>query len=132
MISLNFIKMGMQDKINELFRAIDSMDADRFITFLTEDAQFKFGNNPKVIGKDAVKEAVKEFFSSIKGLSHEVINTWSHPDTIICQGEVTYTRKNDSKVTIPFVNIFGIKENLVKDYLIYIDIAPLFANLGKN
>ena len=117
----------MQNKINELFHAIDSMDADRFVTFLTEDAQFKFGNNPKVVGKEAVKKTVKDFFSSINGLSYKVINTWSHPDTDICQGEVTYTRKDDSKVTIPFVNIFGMKENLVKDYWIYIDVAPLFA-----
>ena len=117
----------MQNKITGLFQAIDSMDADKFVTFLTEDAQFKFGNNPKVVGKEAVKKAVKDFFSSINGLSHKVINTWSHPDTVICQGEVTYTRKDDSKVTIPFVNIFGMKENLVKDYWIYIDVAPLFA-----
>jgi len=117
----------MQNKINGLFQTIDAMDVDKFATFLTEDAQFKFGNNPEVVGKEAVKKAVSEFFSSINGLSHKVINTWSHPDTVICQGEVTYTRNDDSKVTIPFVNIFGMKEDLVKDYLIYIDVSPLFA-----
>ena len=118
----------MQNKIDELFRAIDSMDVNKFVTFLTEDAQFKFGNNPPVVGKEAIKKTVEEFFSSINSSSHKIINTWTHTDTVVCQGEVTYTRKDNSKVTIPFVNIFGLKENLVKDYQIYIDISPLYAD----
>ena len=118
----------MQNKITGLFQAIDSMDADKFVAFLTEDAKFKFGNTPTVVGKEAIKKTVEEFFSSINGLSHKIINMWVHPDAVICQGEVAYTRKDDGKVTIPFVNIFGIKENLVKDYQIYVDISPLYAD----
>jgi len=80
--------------ITNLFQSIDEMNTDKFITFLTDDAVFKFGNLPTVEGRGKIKEAVKEFYASINALSHEIINIWEHSDNIICQGLVTYTRKD--------------------------------------
>lgn len=112
--------------IQELFSSIDAMDVDTFASFLTEDAQFKFGNAPPATGKEAIKKAVGGFFSTLHGLKHALLNTWSHSGSIIVQGEVTYTRKDASTVTLPFVNVFGMQGNLIEDYLIYMDINPLF------
>lgn len=113
--------------ITELFACIDKMDTARWITFLSDDVTFKFGNSPEIIGKNTVGEAIDGFFSSIKSLQHKILGTWIHPDTIFCQGEVRYTRHDESQITLPFLNMFGMQENLIKDYLIYIDITPLYA-----
>jgi ketosteroid isomerase-like protein len=113
--------------VTQLFQSIDRMDTKTFLTFLSDDAQFKFGNAPAAVGKEAVRQGVDGFFQSIKGLRHNILRTWVHPDTVICQGEATYTRHDGSQLTLPFVNVFGMKNNLVKDYLIYIDINPLYA-----
>lgn len=112
--------------VNELFASIDAMDVQKFLTFLTEDASFKFGNADAAVGKEAIKKAVSGFFGLINGLSHNIINIWEIGDVIICRGEVTYTKKDDSKITLPFANVFGMKENKIKDYSVYIDIGPLF------
>jgi hypothetical protein len=112
--------------IQQLFRSIDAMDTNTFITFLADDSQFKFGNAPPAVGKEAVYQAVDGFFKSIKGIRHTILKTWDRPDAVACQGEVTYTRLDDSEITLPFVNVFGMKGNLIKDYLVYIDVAPLF------
>jgi hypothetical protein len=103
------------------------MNAQKFVSYLTDDAQFKFGNNPASVGKASVREAVDGFFTTIKGLSHNIAGVWVHPDAVICQGEVTYTRTDDGKVTVPFADILGMEGDKVKDYLIYIDVAPLYA-----
>ena len=113
--------------IDRLYKTIDDMDADKFVAFLDENAKFKFGNAPVVQGKEAIKKAVADFFSTIKGISHNLLNTWIIDKSIITQGEATYTRKDDKAVTIPFVNIFSMDNDLIEDYLIYIDIAPLYA-----
>ena len=113
--------------IDRLYKTIDDMDADKFVAFLDENAKFKFGNAPVVQGKEAIKKAVADFFSTIKGISHNLLNTWIIDKSIITQGEATYTRKDDKAVTIPFVNIFSMDNDLIEDYLIYIDINPLFA-----
>lgn len=111
----------------QLFQSIDAMDTNKFLTFLADGAQFRFGNAPAAVGKDVIRQAVGGFFQSIKGISHNILRTWTHPDTVICQGEVTYTRHDSSQLTVPFVDIFGMEGNLIKDYLIYIDITPLYA-----
>ncbi len=119
--------MEIKEKIYGLFKAIDEMDSDKFVTFLTDDAEFRFGNAPAVLGKPAIREAVAGFFSSIKAISHKNINLWVHPDSIVYEGEVTYTRHDGSKLSIPFVNKFGMVGNKIKDYYIYIDITPLYS-----
>ena len=113
--------------VPQLFQSIDAMDTGKFITFIADDAQFKFGNAPPVVGKETIRQAVDGFFKSIKRIRHRLLNTWAYLDTVICQGEVTYTRHDDSQLTVPFVNIFGMKNNLIKDYLIYNDITALYA-----
>lgn len=119
--------MAVPQWAQEIFRAIDEMDAEKFVSFLTEDATFVFGNNPPVTGNAAIKEAVQGFFSSINGLSHTLTKSWMTEDAIIFHGMVTYTRKDDSTVELPFANIFEMKGDKIQNYLIFMDVNPLFA-----
>lgn len=116
----------MEERIEALFNDIDKMDADKFVTYLDDDVSFKFGNAPAVTGKDAVREAVAGFFQSIKGIDHKKLKIWIHPDSILYQGIVTYTRHDGSQVTLPYLNVFFLNGELIKEYLIYIDINPLY------
>lgn len=122
--------MTIPQWIHQLFTTIDGRDAQQFVTFLTEDARFRFGNAPEVRGRVQIQEAVAGFFGTIQGLQHRIINTWIHPDTVICQGEVTYTRLDGSQLTLPFTNIFGLAGKHVAEYLIYMDITPLYAEVS--
>jgi len=45
-------------------------------------------------------------------------------------GEVTYTRHDGSRVTLPFANVFRLRDDLISEYLIYADLAPLYAAPG--
>jgi len=113
------------DWVPQLFQAIDAMDTETFTSFLTDDACFRFGNAPAVTGRTNIRDAVDGFFATIKALRHRVLSTWAHPDAVVCQGEVTYTRTDDTDVTIPFVNVLHIANGRISRYLTYIDIAPL-------
>ncbi|MCP4611538.1 MAG: nuclear transport factor 2 family protein [Planctomycetes bacterium] len=113
--------------VKRLFNSVDNMDTEAFLGFLEADALFRFGSEQAVTGKEAIGETIEGFFSSIKSLSHEILETWYEAGTVICQGEVTYTRSDDSDITIPFVNILGMQGNRIREYLIYIDIKPLYS-----
>lgn len=115
------------DWIKRLFGSIDNMDTEAFLGFLEDDAMFRFGSWQEVIGKEAIGKTIDDFFASIKGLSHKILKTWFEADTVICQGGVTYTRTDDSNITIPFVDIYRMHGNLISEYLIYIDIKPLYS-----
>jgi len=110
-----------------LINAIDRMDPDAFASFLTEDAIFRFGNAEPVKGMRNVRENVAGFFSSIKSLKHEVLGVWEKDNVITLQGEVTYIRKDDRVVMVPFVNLLKMKGTLIHEYLVYVDASQLFA-----
>jgi len=112
--------------LEQLFAAVDSMAPDQFAGFLTDNAVFRFGLAPPVKGKVAIKDAVTAFFGSIAGCKHRLKTSWSGPDSIACEGEVCYTRKDGSEIVLPFADVFELQGNLISAYRIYIDITPLF------
>jgi ketosteroid isomerase-like protein len=113
--------------IESIAESIDTMDADKFVQFLTDDCIFRFGNRPDVIGRKEIRDYVDAFFGMIGSSKHNVLNFWKGNDSIVWQGEVLYTRLDGRKVNVCFVNIFHLRGNLIKEYLIYIDNTPLFA-----
>lgn len=116
-----------EGQLDALFAAIDAQDTDGFLACLTKDAKFRFGSAPAVSGHDAIRGAVDGFFGTVAGLRHVVSKSVAAGPTIFCEGEVTYTRHNGSRITLPFVDVFEIEEGLISDYKIYVDIAPLYA-----
>ena len=111
----------------KLFVSIDSMDTEGFLGFIGPDGEFRFGSSPPVQGHDGIRVAVEGFFSSFAALSHELQRTVADENGFVCEGEVTYTRHDGSRITLPFCNVFETEDGLISLYRIYIDMAPLYA-----
>ena len=112
--------------ISRLFSAIDKMDEEAFVTFLSDGVKFQFANAAPAHGRSAVGEIVKGFFSSIRGLSHSIENMVCEEPFFVAQGKVTYTRHDSTQLTVPFANVFKIKDDLIDDYCIYVDVSNLY------
>lgn len=116
-----------KEQIDSLFKVIDEMDCEKFATFLCENGEFKFGNAQSVKGRAEIKKAVSQFFNSIHGLQHKIKQVWSVDNSVIVNGEVTYTRKNKTQLTVPFMNLLEMKKGLIENYQIFIDINQLYS-----
>ena len=114
-------RMATPAWVPSLFQALDASDADMFASFLTDDGVFVFGNAEPVRGKQAIRDVVAGFFTTIKAIRHDLIETWTLPEAVICQGTVTYTRHSGSQLRVPFANIFRMQNGLIRNYLIYVD-----------
>ncbi|MDH3469502.1 MAG: nuclear transport factor 2 family protein [Gammaproteobacteria bacterium] len=119
--------MQQPDWVTELFHSIDNMDTRAFLNFLAPTARFRFANGPAVAGQDAIGDAVDGFFATIGACQHKLLDVWSTGTTVICRGDVTYTRLDDSRIKLPFVNVLGMNGEKIQEYSIYIDISPLYA-----
>ena len=117
----------MSRDIAKIFADIDAFDPARFVAHLTPEARFRFANADPAIGREAVKEAVGGFFSTIDGLTHHIKNVWEFEDTVIVQIDVEYLRKDGKTVITPNADILVFDGDLVRDWQIYIDLAPVFA-----
>ena len=63
-------------QVDKLFHAIDAMDPDAFVAFLTPTGTFTFGNAPPVHGRPAVRELVHGFWQSIRGSAPRSLARW--------------------------------------------------------
>jgi ketosteroid isomerase-like protein len=117
----------MSRDVARVFADIDAFDPDKFVAHLTPDARFRFANADPAIGREAVKEAVAGFFSTIDGLTHHIKNVWEFGDTVIVQIDVDYLRKDGKTVITPNADILIYDGDLVRDWQIYIDVAPVYA-----
>ncbi len=113
---------------------VDRKDADAFAGAFTEEAWLQFGNNPRLHGREAVREAIAGFFQAMRSLRHEFKNSWIADDTLINEAVVTYTRHDGVDVSVPAVTIFRLLPVaqrvggvMVDQCRIYVDLAPLFA-----
>jgi ketosteroid isomerase-like protein len=113
--------------VNEIFADIDSMIADKFLAHLTEDVVFRFGNGDPVVGHTAVREAVNGFWTTINGMHHHLVKSYDVGDTTIAQLDVEYERLDGKSVTVPNADVLIFEGDRVKNWQIYIDLAPVFA-----
>lgn len=116
--------------IERLFATIDAKNTDGFVGFLSENAEVRFGNGPSFRGQEEIFESIGEFFSAIAGLEHELANVWSVDGAVIVEGEVTYFRRDETRLTLPFCNVLHLadgEELKVARYYIYADQSELFA-----
>lgn len=113
--------------VADVFAAVDAGDARRFAQVFTDDGQFRFGNAPPVVGRAAVEAAVAGFFTSIRCCRHRVLRFWEGAGSCAMDGLVTYTRLDGRELTLPFANVFVLREGRIAEYLIFVDVAPLFA-----
>ena len=103
------------------------MDADAWASHLAEDAVMRFGNADPVHGRQACRDALQAFYDMIDGLSHDMVEQWEQGSATIVESNVTYTRKDGRRVTVPVVTIYRVNDDdLIADYRVFIDLAPVF------
>lgn len=117
----------MSDWAKHYYSVVDSMNAEEFTALHTDDVRLRFGNAEPVVGRNAVVQGIIAFWSMIKGMRHNFVQTWVEGDVEIVEALIDYTRQDDKVVTIPCTSILRKRGDLVQDLRIYIDVSPVFA-----
>lgn len=120
--------MSREAVIRETFAVIDAMDPDAFIAHLTPDVVFRFANTEPTVGRAAVHASVSAFFSSIAGMNHDIQRVYDVGDTAIVEIDIEYVRKDGRHVTVPNADVLVFDGELVRDWRVYIDVSPIYAD----
>jgi ketosteroid isomerase-like protein len=114
--------------VRNLFAAVDARDPARVGDLATDGVTFRFGSADPIAGKEALVAASREFSAAIAGIHHEITQLWEpEPGTVVTELQVTYRRHDGSELTLPCCNIFRLRDGLIDDYRIYMDITPVMA-----
>lgn len=112
--------------INDIYTLVDAQDSAGVANLMTENGIFRFANIPAIKGKEAIKGFLDNFFQSIKAIRHTEIEEWQIGNTRFATGMVTYTRHDDSELSVPFSVILKMQEALINEYLIFVDASELY------
>lgn len=108
-----------------LYSAVDNLDAQGVGSFIADDVLFRLGNFDVLQGRQAVIDANAAFFGTIAAMRHTISGIWSEGETVICSGEVHYTRQDASDLTVPFATVLTLRDTRISDYRVYVDVSPL-------
>jgi hypothetical protein len=112
---------------SDLYASIDAMRLDEFAAGLAPDVSLVVGNNPMMNGREAARQGIGYFFSTIAGLRHHMVNVVESNGLTVLEANVEYLRKDGRSVTIPTVTVLERSGDLVKSLRIYFDVAPVYA-----
>jgi ketosteroid isomerase-like protein len=115
------------DLVRDVFAALDAKDPDALTAHVSEDVRLRLGNQDVVEGKAAFLATSQAFASSINQIRHEIHSLWNVDDVVIAEMDVHYERLDGGRLTLPCCNVFRVRDGLVSDYRIYMDIGPVFA-----
>ena len=88
---------------SNLYASIDAMQLDEFAAGLAPDVKVVVGNHPAMNGRQAAKEGIGYFFSTIDGIKHHLVNVAESNGLTFLEANVEYLRKDGKTVTIPVV-----------------------------
>ncbi|MBE7209610.1 MAG: nuclear transport factor 2 family protein [Gluconacetobacter diazotrophicus] len=113
--------------IAEYFADVDRLDPASMLRWYAEDCSFRFGGNPTLRGKSAIAAALAGFYGTIAGMRHEMTGCWIDRDAHsgVWEAEVTFTRPDGSRVTIPAISSLRLRDGLIHDFRFVMDPAPL-------
>ena len=117
----------MEHWFSGLYASIDAMRLEEFAAGLTPDVKVVVGNNPAMNGREAARQGIGYFFSTIDGIKHHLVNVAEINGVTFLEANVEYLRKDGKTVTVPAVTVLERSENLVKSLRIYVDVAPVYA-----
>ncbi|NQY89808.1 MAG: nuclear transport factor 2 family protein [Colwellia sp.] len=111
--------------IEALYRAVDSKDLNYLNTALTDDVNFRIGNNNTITDKATALDANKQFFECIGSMRHTIDKVWAVGNDIICNGMVNYIRLDGSEHSAYFSTVLTMKGEKIADYFVYADLSGL-------
>jgi len=120
------MNMSTDNFVEDMYGIVDTMNAVQLAELMTRDAIFRFANIPAVQGKEAIVGFLENFFQSIKGIAHSELEDWKTGNTRFATGIVTYTRHDDSELSVPFSVILKMQGDLINEYLVFVDASELY------
>jgi len=112
--------------IETMFAALDTEGVPGLFPYMHEDVEFRFGSFPAGRGRETFDQTWRAISPHIASLSHDVLDIWDNGDSAVCRGNVTYTLIEGGRVTVPFANVFYLRDDKIAEYLIYVDASAVF------
>ena len=125
---MNDTPLTAGDLVRTLIRAVDAADQNAIATLTARDVHFRFGNADPTDTQSELLAAAQSFRDAIADLRHTILDLWEVGDgMVVALMDVHYRRLDGRELNLPYCNVFGVRDGVVNDYRIYMDVNPVLA-----
>lgn len=99
---------------------------DEYLGFFADGCSYQVGNNPVIIGKEALGQSYGRFKNMVERVEHEILSTYESENNVAVELNATYHKKDGSALTITCLDLFTIVDQKIKSLQVFADLSPLF------
>ena len=125
-------KTQLPEWASDIFDAVDRNDVDRFLRYLADNASFGFDGTPMATGKTQIRTLVEGYLSGFDRLIHHFDEVVTQGNSTFIRGRVDYIIDGSGIANAGWAVCFHRSDDLVTDYLIYMDPTPLLRLQEKS
>lgn len=111
----------------DYFRDVDTLDPEQVVKHYPEHGSFRFANQAPAVGKDAIRQLLVQFYGAVQDMKHRNTGLWLGDNTAVFEAEVTFVRRDGARVVVPASSIIRREGELVTDFRMVMDAAPVTA-----
>lgn len=127
-LSLDGPAKGVADWPAAFLGDADRLDLPVLMNWFADDIDLRIGNMPPVVGRADVEEGFRQFWTTLKGMSHRREQLVVEGACAFQGSVVTYTRLDGKAVSMPVASHLRLTgEGRLDRLWIYIDLAPLYS-----
>lgn len=127
-LKINQLSTEAYEKYLAYLKAMDNKDVEAYGTFLANDVEMFFNNDPFGQGKEVILQGLGNYWKSFATIEHDLINIYGSDDHYVLEALNHYKRHDGKSATVKAVAFTDLNENgKVKSVRLYMDTAPVFA-----
>jgi len=115
------------EDVKAAYSAVEKNDISTYLTFFTEDAVYKVGNFDAVHGHAGIRALAEPLVEMFTSVTHDIKEFWEVGDTVVCEMDVIYARKDGKECRLPCVDVIHFSGDKVKHLKAFIDPGPAFS-----
>jgi ketosteroid isomerase-like protein len=114
--------------VRTLIRAVDDSDHDTIAALTATDVHFRFANAAPTSTRSELLAAAQSFRDALADMRHTIVDLWEvDTSTVVGLFDVYYQRLDGRELNLPCCNVFRVRDGVVNDYRIYMDVNPVTA-----
>lgn len=116
------------ETLRALFASIDGGDVDGAAAVMSDDVHFRLGNEDATDSKADFAAGAQALLGLLAGVRHEIHDIWEVEDgAVVAVLDVHYQRLDGREVTLPACPVFRLRDGLIHDARIHVDVSPVLA-----
>lgn len=114
--------------VRNLLAAVDTGDMAGATQLLADNVHFRLGSAEPVVGPAAAAAAFGALLETVASLSHQIHQVWAvdAPESaVICELTANLESQGGTRVSLPGVNVYRLRDGRIVDYRVHMDFSPL-------